>query len=73
MSPLVKLGPHGPMGPHVPIIELWGAMIEVKCHLRHVHASVREPPRPIPTFEDPLGVPTPTYCNQLELALVSLS
>ena len=44
-------------------------MIEVKFHLIHVHASVWVPPRPIPTFQEPLGVPTPTYFSQLELVL----
>ena len=73
MSPLVKLGPHGPMGPHVPFIEVQGKMLEVNCHLLHVYASVEAPPRPIPTFQEPLGVPTPTYVSHLVLALVSLS
>ena len=50
MGPLLKLGPHGPMGPHVLVTEVWGTQLEVKLHLLHVHASVREPPRPIPTF-----------------------
>ena len=50
MGPPVKLGPHGSMGPHVPVIEVWGTLIEVKFHLLCVHALVREPPRPIPTF-----------------------
>ena len=50
MGPLVQLGPLGPMGPHEPVIEVWGTPLEVKFHLLHVHASVRAPPRPIPTF-----------------------
>ena len=50
MGPLVKLGPHGPMGPHVPFIEVWGTLLKVNYHLLHVHASVRAPPRPILTF-----------------------
>ena len=50
MIALVQLGPHGTMGPHVPVIEVWGTMIEVKFHLIHVHASVGAPPTPIPTF-----------------------
>ena len=50
MDALVKLGPHGPIGPHVPVIEVWGKMLEVNCHLLHVHASVGAPPRPIPKF-----------------------
>ena len=73
MIPLVKLGPHGQMGPHVLVIEVWGTMLEVNFHLLHVHASVGAPPRPIPTFQEPLGIPTPTYFSQLVLALVSLS
>ena len=27
MIPLVQLGPHGPMGPHVPVIEVWGTLL----------------------------------------------
>ena len=50
MGPLVKLGPLGPMGPHVPVIEVWGRLLEVNYHLLYVHASVRVPPRLIPTF-----------------------
>ena len=50
MGPLVKLGPHGPMGQHVPVIEVRGTMLEVNCHLLHVHALVWAPTRPIPTF-----------------------
>ena len=73
MGPLVQLGPHGPMGPHVPVIEVWGTLLEFNYHLLHAHASVREPLRPIPTFYEPLGVPAPTYFSQLVLALVSLS
>ena len=46
MGLLVQLGPHGPIGPHVPIIEVWGTLLEVNYHLLHVHASVRAPPRP---------------------------
>ena len=50
MGPLVQLGPLGPIGTHVPVIEVWGTLLEVNCHLLYVHASVRAPPRPIPTF-----------------------
>ena len=50
MGPLVQLDPHGPMGPHVPVIEVWGTLLEVNFHLLNVHASVRAPPIPIPTF-----------------------
>ena len=50
MSPLVQLGPHGPMGPHVPVVEVWGTILKVKLHLMHVHALVGVPPRQIPTF-----------------------
>ena len=63
MIPLVQLGPHGPMGPHVLVIGVWGTLLEVRCHLLHVHASVWEPPRPIPTFKEPLVVPTPSSMN----------
>ena len=50
MGPLVQLGPRGPMGPHVPVIEVWGTMIEVNYHLLHVHTLVGVLSRPIPTF-----------------------
>ena len=50
MGPLVQLGPLAPMGPYVLVIEVWGTLLEVSCHLLRVHASVRAPPRPIPTF-----------------------
>ena len=73
MSQLVQLSPRGPMGPHVPVIEVWGEILEVNCHLLHVHASVWVLPRPIPTFQEALGVTIETYFSQLELLLVSLS
>ena len=73
MGPLVRLDPLGPMGPHVPVIEVWGILLELKSHLLHVHTLVRAPSRPIPAFQEPLGVQTTTYFSQLELALVSLS
>ena len=50
MIPLVQLGPHGPMGPHLPVIEMWGTLLEIKFHLLQVHALVWTPPRTIPTF-----------------------
>ena len=50
MGLVVQLGPLIPMGPHVTVIEVWGTLLEVNCHLLHVHASVRAPPRPISTF-----------------------
>ena len=50
MGPVVQLGPLGLMRTHVPFIEVWGKLLEVKFHLLHVHASVRAPPIPIPTF-----------------------
>ena len=50
MGSLVQLGPLGTMGPHVLVIEVWGTLLEVKLYLHYVHASVRAPPRPIPTF-----------------------
>ena len=48
------------MGPHVPVTGVWGTLLEVNCHLLHVHALVWAPPTPIPTFKEPLGVPTPS-------------
>ena len=39
-----------PLGPHVPVTRVWGTLLEVNFHLLHVHASVWEPPKPIPTF-----------------------
>ena len=67
------LGPLGLMGPPRSGTRVWGTLLEVNCHLLHVHASVWVPPRPILTFQEPLGVPTPTYSSQLVLAVVSLS
>ena len=61
MGPLVQLGPLGPIGTHVLVIEVWGTLLEVDCNLLHVYALVRAPPRPIPTFYELVGVPTPTY------------
>ena len=72
MGPLVHLGPLGPMGPYVLVIEVQGTLLKVNCHLLHFHALVMVTPRPIPTFYEPLGVPTLTYFSQLVLALVSL-
>ena len=73
MVPLVQLGPLDPMGPHVLVTGVWGTLLDVNFHLLHVHASFWEPPRTIATFQEPLGVPTPTYFSQLELLLVTLS
>ena len=50
LAPLVPLGPLGLMGPHVPVTGVWGTLLEVNCHLLHVHALVWAPPRLIPTF-----------------------
>ena len=40
LGPLVQLGPLDLMGPHLPVIGVWGALLEVNYHLLHVHASV---------------------------------
>ena len=61
LGPLVQLGPLGLMGPHVLVTRVWGTLLEVNLHLLHLHASAWATPRPIPTFYEPLGVPTPTY------------
>ena len=29
---LILLGPHGLIGPHVPVTRVWGTLVEVKCH-----------------------------------------
>ena len=50
LGPRVRLGPLGLMGPHVPVIGVWGILLEVNSHLLHVHASVLAPPRPIHAF-----------------------
>ena len=50
MIPLVQLVPHGPMGPLVPVIKVWGKILEFNFHLLHVHASIWMPPIPILTF-----------------------
>ena len=50
MDLLVQLSPLGPIGTHVPVIEVWGTLLEVNYDLLHVHASIRAPPRPTPTF-----------------------
>ena len=50
LGPLVQLGPLDLMGPHVPVTRVWGTLLEVNCHLLHVHASIWVPPIPIPTF-----------------------
>ena len=45
LGSLVQLGPFRLMGPHVPVIRVWGTLLEVNCNLLQVHASVLVPPR----------------------------
>ena len=40
LGPLVPLDSLVLMGPHVPVTGMSGTLIEVKCHLLHVHALV---------------------------------
>ena len=69
MGTLVQLVPHGPIRPHVPVIEVWGTLLEVNCHLLHVHSSIRVPPRP-PYILGAIGSPD---TNLLQLVGVSTS
>ena len=47
---LAPLGPLGLIGAHVSVTKVWGTLIEAYFHLLHLHASVQEPHKSIPTI-----------------------